>query len=101
MTILLIGPHDYEEKEAPWQPQVAVLPNRKVLAKDGPMPLKSMIEDTIKVRSERYTEKTGEQHMPVEKLFDTVQNSYSTQVCSAIQLPNDKAKKLMKEAGIV
>ena len=110
MSVVLIGSRDAGDvtKAESWD--AAVLPNRKVLVRsfeavkgvdvDEAQDLKSQIENTIKVRSAAYTEHTGEEHMPVDRLFAAVMSSWSTQVGVAVAVEDDAAKKIMKEAGI-
>ena len=98
MAVLLVGSIGEGSGVVSWD--AAVLPNRKVLVRDNTGALKPQLESTIKVRSARYTERTGEEHMPVDRLFATVQNSYSTMVSCAAVFEDAAAKDLMKEAGI-
>jgi len=100
MSVLLIGSRDDDDvtKAASWD--AAVLPNRKVLVRSEAEDLKPQIENTIKVRSASHTKHTGEEHMPVDKLFATVMNSWTTQAVVAMEVEDDDAKKIMKEAGI-
>jgi len=100
MSVVLIGSRDAGDvtKVKSWE--AAVLPNRKVLVGAEAEDLKSQIENTIKVRSEVHTKYTGEEHMPVDKLFAAVMRSWSTQVGVAVEVEDDEAKKIMKEAGM-
>ena len=78
MPIVLVGDRD-DETWTIEEWKIAVLPNRKVLVTPNPkfMGLRESMEHTIKVRSERYEKQTGEEHMPVEKLFDAIMASWS------------------------
>ena len=67
MSVVLIGSMA-EPTEGVDYWQLAVLPNRKVLVNPEFEGLKEDMENTIKVRSEFYTEATGEEHMPIDKL---------------------------------
>ena len=100
MSVVLIGSRDASDvtKAESWD--AAVLPNRKVLVRAEAEDLKAQIENTIKVRSASHTKHTGEEHMPVDKLFAAVISSWSTQVGVAVAVEDDEAKKIMKEAGI-
>ena len=98
MTVVILGDRDMKDPgkvESYWG---AVLPNRKVLAKDEEV--KKLVENTIKVRSESYTEQTGEEHMPVKELFSEVLSSWTTMSSYAEEMEDSDAKKIMKEAGI-
>ena len=80
MSVVVLGHRDSKEPYDVTSYWGAVLPNRKVLSNDEER--KEAVENTIKVRSEVYTEDTGEEHMPAEEMEDS------------------DAKKIMKEAGI-
>lgn len=98
MSVVVLGHRDSKEPYDVTSYWGAVLPNRKVLSNDEER--KEAVENTIKVRSEVYTEDTGEEHMPVEELFSAVMSSWNTVVSYAAALDDSDAKKIMKEAGI-
>ena len=100
MSVVVLGHRDSKEPYDVTSYWGAVLPNRKVLTNKVGSRDKEAVENTIKVRSEAYTEDTGEEHMPVEELFSAVMSSWNTVVSYAAALDDSDAKKIMKEAGI-
>ena len=98
MSVVILGVRDREDPGKAKSYWGAVLPNRKVLSRDKFR--KEQVENTIKVRSEAYTEDTGEEHMPIKELFSEVLSSWSTMSSYAEEMEDSDAKKIMKEAGI-
>ena len=79
---------------------LAVLPNRKVLVNPEFEGLKGDMENTIKVRSEFYTEQTGEEHMPVKELFEEILKSWVVMGSTGGVYTDEAAKRIIQEAGL-
>jgi len=101
MPVVLVGDRD-DETWAIQEWKIAVLPNRKVLVTPNPefVGLKDRMENTIKVRSARHEKHTGEEHMPVEKLFDAIISSWGTMGSTAVVVEDEVARKIIQEVGM-
>jgi len=99
MPVVLIGSME-EPSEGVDEWLLAVLPNRKVLVNPEFEGLKGDMENTIKVRSEFYTDQTGEEHMPIDELFSEILKSWAVMGSTGDVYTDEAAKRIIQKAGL-